>query len=661
MGYVEKEFEISGRKITLETGKLAKQADGSVVVSCGGTSVLSTVVASEEAREVDFLPLTVDVEEKLYAAGKIPGSFLRREGRPADSSMLSARIIDRSIRPNFSHEFRNETQIVITTLSTDQVNPPDVLGLLGACAALSISDIPFDGPLSGARIAMVQGKWIVNPTFKETDEATLNLTVAGNDSSIVMVEAGASEVRESEVIEGLSFGQGALGKLCEFIDVFSQEARQSNGKKQKESIQKEITLFVESKYLDASSKLMDAFDKKDTGEIERAFESLKNVSVECKLEFPENKKFAQMLSNIHMQRTLNNLLKEKIRPYAFEPLKKALIDSTVPGLTKEKRANLRKEAQEKLSEQFVSFYAGLENAVKDVFAEFEREILRELIIEKSIRPDGRKPDQIRKISCEVGFLARTHGSALFTRGETQVLTIVTLGGYGEKQMLDDLGVEEYKRFIHHYNFPPFCTGEARPIRGPKRREIGHGALVERALLPVVPEEEDFPYTTRVVSEVLESNGSSSMASVCASSLALMDAGVPLKGGKAVTGIAMGLVLEDARHVILSDIQGIEDNTGDMDFKVAGTEEGITALQMDIKCSGLTPEILQEALEKAKDSRLFILTMMSKAIDKPRSEISPNAPRMLQVCIPVDRIGDLIGPGGKNIRSLIEKFNVDIDV
>jgi len=661
MEIVTKELNLFGKKIILETGKLAKQADSSVVVSCDGTSVLATIVSADEEREVDFLPLVVDVEEKLYAAGKIPGSFFRREGKPTETAMLTARLIDRAIRPIFPDKFRFETQVVISILSTDQVNPPDVLGLLGACAALTASDIPIEGVIAGIRVSKIEDKWIVNPTFKEMDQASLNLVVAGNSENIYMVEAGANEVSEDEIIEGLSFAQSKLGEFCSLIADFDLKVREEKGKLPGLELTKKIRDYLEPAFENKIPRLIDSFVGEESNETNDIRLEIEKIREDCKNHFSDNKKAASFLSSLSFSRILNRILASMIVPEVEEEFEKAIVDSAIPGLSKHERSEIREGAKKELSKKYPELYPEFENPIHEIFDELERKILRKLITEKKIRPDGRKPFQIRKITCEVGVLPRTHGSALFTRGETQVLSIVTLGAYGEKQMLDDLGVEEYKRFIHHYNFPPFSTGEVRPMRGPKRREIGHGALVERALLPLIPEEEEFPYTTRIVSEVLESNGSSSMASVCASSMALMDAGVPLKRGAAVAGIAMGLVLDDKSCVILSDIQGIEDSAGDMDFKVAGTKVGITALQMDIKCHGVSLDILRDALEQAKQGRLFILKVMSEAIEAPRGEISPNAPGMLKTSIPTERIGDLIGPGGKNIRNLIDKYDVEIDV
>jgi len=662
MGIVSKEIEILGRKIRIETGKMAKQADGAVLVSCEGTSVLATVVASTDVRDIDFLPLTVDVEERMYAAGKIPGSFFRREGRPTETATLTCRIIDRTLRPNFDKNFRNEIQVVVTVLSTDLVNPPDMLGIIGAASALSLSNIPFHGPLAGVRVGRISGEWVVNPTFQELEDSSMNLVVTGNQEAILMVEAGAREVTESEAIEGLSVAHKTIQELIRVIDELDQEVRRQEGAKPKKEVIDGITSFLEPRYREVGTRLVDAYKREDAGAIEEWTSAYEQVSREAGSAFPNSeRKVVGIISRITGATTLYELLASEIEPEIADKMEKVLIDASVPGLYKYQRSLMRKDSRKSLGEPYLKKFSGLQSVVKQVLDNLEKKLLRKQVIEQSLRPDGRKPFEIRKLTCEVGLLGKTHGSALFTRGETQVLTIATLGAHGEKQILDDLGIEEYKRFIHHYNFPPYSSGEARPMRGPRRREIGHGALAERALVSAMPDEETFPYTTRLVSEVLESNGSTSMGSVCASSMALMDAGVPLKDGSAVGGIAMGLIIDDGKYVILSDIQGLEDAIGDMDFKVAGTVDGITALQMDIKCLGVSPEIMEASLEQARQGRFFIIKAMSDAIDKPRPQISPNAPKMLQITIPVDKIGEIIGPGGRNIRGMIEKYDVEIDV
>lgn len=662
MGLVSKEIEIFGKKIEIETGKMAKQSDGAALVTCGGTSVLATVVASDDVRPVDFMPLTVDVEEKLYAAGKIPGSFFRREGRPTDMATLTARIIDRTLRPNFAKDFRNDVQVVVTVLSTDQVNPPDMLGIVGAACALQLSNIPFKGPLAGCRMGRVDGEWVVNPTFQQIADSTINLVVAGNRDCILMVEAGMKEVSEAEIIDGLKVAHAAIRELIDVIDLVDAESRRENGERPKKELLEEIVGWLSPRYSEIATKEVAAYDAGDYEEVEKLHDAHRQVLVDANSHFPdEYRKIVGICARTLGNEFLYEKIAAAIEPKISEQMRKVLQDASVPGLSKSARSLMRKDSRKALGEQFYDEFRGLEHMVRQILDNLERKLIRKQITELSLRPDGRKPFQIRKLTTEVDLLHKVHGSGLFTRGETQVLTIATLGAHGEKQILDDLGVDEYKRFIHHYNFPPFSTGEARPLRGPKRREIGHGALAERALAPVIPDEESFPYTIRLVSEVLESNGSSSMGSVCASSMALMDAGVPLKGGAHVGGIAMGLVLEGGQFTILSDIQGLEDSAGDMDFKVAGTKTGVTALQMDIKCEGLSYEVMEAALEQARQGRSFIIKAMTDAIGEPRSEVNENAPRMLQLEIPVDKIGELIGPGGKNIRGLIEKYDVEIDV
>ncbi len=662
MQIVRKEIDIGGKRITVEIGRLAKQADGAAVITCEGTSVLATVVAGDEVRQGDFLPLTVDVEEKLYAAGKIPGSFFKREGRPTEGAMLTARVIDRSLRPAFSKELKNDVQVVVSVLSTDQVNPPDVLGLIGASFALMVSNIPFNGPVGGLRVGWKNGEFIMNPTYEEIRDSALSMIVAGNEDYLMMVEAGACEVSEDTILACLEFGQKAVVSIIEDIESIAAEARKAKGEPEKQELIREISEYLRSGYQPLYSNLIRSMWSGDNESAEEARKAIADFESSISCKYQNNlRKPANILSEMIKSAIIKEILGQIIEPAIEGNFRKHLLDSSVPGLTKAERSLMRKDVREELAKPYLQVFEGFEPYVESVMEGLERKILRNQILELNLRPDGRKPRQIRKVSCEVGLLPKTHGSALFTRGETQVLTITTLGGYGERQVLDDLGIEEFKRFIHHYNFPPYSTGEARPIRGPKRREIGHGALVERGLAPLIPAEEEFPYTIRLVSEVLESNGSSSMASVCASSMSLMDAGVPLKDRAAISGIAMGLVVENGKHVILSDIQGLEDSIGDMDFKVAGTAKGVTALQMDVKCEGLTLFILEEALKQAKEGRQFIMSIMNKTISEPRKEISPNAPRVIHIEIPVDRIGDLIGPGGKTIRGLIDTYDVEIDV
>lgn len=579
--------EIAGKTIYLETGKLGRQADGSVLVSCNGTNVLVAAVSAREVKEeLDFFPLTVDVEERMYAAGKIPGGFFKREGRPSEESILTARLIDRPLRPLFPQGFRNEVQVIATTLSVDQANPHDVLAIIGASAALTISDIPFGGPIGAVRIGKRGDEWLINPTFQEIMQSELDMVVAGTREAMVMVEAEAKEISEEDTLKALEMAQEPIRKMIEVQELLREKA----GKPKRV-----MELFqVEEKLLD----------------------------------------IAKELATLEMEKALR--IREKIQ-----------------------REEALDEFKERITEELSREGVWNPKQLKEALHQLEKKLVRKMLVEEGIRVDGRKPEEIRGISCEVGLFPRTHGSGLFTRGQTQVLTILTLGAIGEEQMLDGLGIEESKRFLHQYNFPPFSVGEVGFLRGPRRREIGHGALAERALLPVIPLEDEFPYTLRLVSEVLESNGSTSMASVCGSTLALMDAGVKIKAP--VAGIAMGLVKEDEKVAILSDIQGIEDACGDMDFKVAGTAKGITALQMDIKITGVTLEILKEALERARQGRLYILDKMLQTISKSRDELSPYAPRIIIMTIPQDKIGEVIGPGGKVIKKIIEETGVKIDI
>lgn len=580
-------IQVGVNDLILETGVVAKQADGAVVARYGDTVVLATAVASREVREgTDFFPLTVDVEERMYAAGKIPGGFIKREGRPSEKAILTARLIDRPIRPLFPEGFRNDVQVIATVLCVDLVNPFDVLALNAASTALTISDIPFDGPVGAVRIGHVDGEFLINPTLQDLDESSLDLTVAGTKDEILMVEAGAKEVDEALIIEALEKGHDEIKKIVEFQERFKAEIAREK---------KEITLFVPDPELEKA--------------VFQRYES-------------------EMLAalNIHEKKAQSDAVK-------------TLVEKAVTELTES--------------------YPEREAEIKGSIHDLEKMTVRRSILEKGIRPDGRSPEEIRPLGSEVGLLPRTHGSGLFTRGQTQVLTICTLGAVGEEQRLDGLDVQESKRFLHHYNFPPFCTGEAGFMRGPKRREIGHGALVEKALLSVIPDETVFPYTIRLVSEVLESNGSTSMASVCASVLSLMDAGVPIKAP--VAGIAMGLIKEGDSVKVLTDIQGIEDQLGDMDFKVAGSRQGITALQMDVKAKGLTYQILNDALTQAKNARVKILDTMRETIPESRLELSKFAPRIIIMQIDPSKIRELIGPGGKMINEIIAATGVAIDI
>ncbi|WP_196599762.1 polyribonucleotide nucleotidyltransferase [Pectinatus frisingensis] len=581
------ETTFGGRSLVIETGKMAKQANGAVLVRYGETVVIVTATASAEPREgIDFFPLTVDYEEKMYAVGKIPGGFIKREGRPAESAILCSRLIDRPIRPLFPDGFRNDVQIVATVLSVDQDNPPEIAGMIGASAALSISDIPFKGPIAGVRIGRIDGQFIVNPTVGERAKSDLNLTIAGSHDAVMMVEAGANELSEDVILEAILFGHQEIKKLVEFQQKMVEEC----GKEKRV-----VKLFQ-----------------------------------------PQEE------------------LIDKIRAYAYDKLNTAVRDSD-----KLRRDEHITEVKAAVLEHFLEEYPESTMEINAVLHKLVKEIVRQMITHEKIRPDGRAVDEVRPVSCEVGLLPRVHGSGLFTRGQTQILTITTLGSLGDEQILDGLGTETTKRYIHHYNFPGYSVGEARPMRSPGRREIGHGALAERALVPVIPSEEEFPYTIRLVSEVLESNGSSSMGSVCGSTLSLMNAGVPIK--KPVSGVAMGLVKDGDAYTILTDIQGMEDALGDMDFKVAGTEDGITAIQMDIKLTGITREILAAALEQAKRGRAHILSKMMETISEPAAELSPYAPRVTTIKIPVDKIRDVIGPGGKIIKKIIDETGVQIDI
>lgn len=608
--------EIGGKEIYVELGKLARQADGAVLISCDETSVLVTAVASEEPREgVDFLPLTVDVEEKMYAAGKIPGGFFKREGRPSEKSILTARLIDRPLRPCFPKNYRNDTQVIATILSVDQVNLPDVLAINGASLALGVSTVPFNGPIAAVRIGLVNDEWVVNPTLQELEFSQLDLVVAGRESkengqsevSLLMVEAGAKEVSEQKVLEAFQEAHTWLKKMID--------------------IQKEIVAKV--------GKPKEAEEEEE-------------ISPQLEAEIRE-------LAQSQIAKALHLAKREERKGALKEIAEKVLEEVNSRHPEKIEVSSLEGKAIGELKQTNLELLA----KAKVVLKEVEKAEMRKMILEEGRRVDGRRPNEIRPISVEVGLLPRTHGSGLFTRGQTQVLTIATLGTVGEEQIIDGLEVEDSKRFMHHYNFPPFSTGEAWPLRGPRRREIGHGALAERALLAVIPPENEFPYTIRLVSEVLESNGSTSMASVCGSSLALMDAGIPIKAP--VAGIAMGLIKEDEGVAVLTDILGLEDALGDMDLKVAGTEQGITALQMDIKTDGLTLKIIEKALEQAREARLFILKKMTEVIPEPRKKLSSYAPRVYTLKVDASKIGEIIGPGGKVIRGIIEETGATIDI
>ncbi|PKG24893.1 polyribonucleotide nucleotidyltransferase [Niallia nealsonii] len=578
----------AGRKLTVEIGQLAKQANGAVLVRYGDSAVLSTATASKEPKNLDFFPLTVNYEERLYAVGKIPGGFIKREGRPSERAILASRLIDRPIRPLFADGFRNEVQVVSLVMSVDQDCSTEMAAMFGSSLALSVSDIPFGGPIAGVYVGRIDGEFVINPTVEQAEKSDINLVVAGTKDAINMVEAGADEVPEEVMLQAIVFGHDEIKRLIAFQEKIVEEI----GKEKREVVLYELDQKIEAE-----------------------------VRALCETE---------MLNAIRVQ--------EK---HAREAAIKVVKDSVIA----------KYEAEEVSDEEL--------KQVKQILDKLVKNEVRRLITEDKVRPDGRGLEEIRPLSSEVHLLPRTHGSGLFTRGQTQALSICTLGALGDVQILDGLGVEEEKRFMHHYNFPNFSVGETGPMRGPGRREIGHGALGERALEPVIPSEKDFPYTIRLVSEVLESNGSTSQASICASTLAMMDAGVPIKAP--VAGIAMGLIKSGDFYSILTDIQGMEDHLGDMDFKVAGTAKGVTALQMDIKIDGLSRQILEEALQQAKIGRMQILESMLNTINTPREELSSYAPKILMMSINPDKIRDVIGPSGKQINKIIEETGVKIDI
>ena len=584
-----RDINIGGRTISIETGRLAKQADGAVVVRSGDTMVLVTACAAPSAREgIDFLPLTVDYREYTYASGRIPGGFFKREGKPTEKEVLTSRFIDRPIRPLFPSGWRHETQVIALVLSADAENDSDVLAITGASAALAVSDIPFTRSIAGVRVGLIDGDYVINPTFEQRRRSRLDLIVAGSNDAIVMVEAGAKEVSEEEMVQALERAHAAIRDIIAGIEALAGEGGKRKTEIQKKEIGKEFYREVEEKVYVPLSEAM---------------------RIKGKLENYDR---------------VDQVLEELI--------------ASIPEGEVERRTE-----------------------AKAIFKELKEKVMRDEALERGRRLDGRRFDEIRQITIEVGVLPRAHGSSVFTRGETQALVTATLGTAEDQQKIEMVEGEQWKRFMLHYNFPPFSVGEVAFLRGPGRREVGHGALAERALAPMIPAEENFPYTIRVVSDILESNGSSSMASVCGGSLAMMDAGVPLK--TPVAGVAMGLIMdeESGKYAILSDIAGFEDHYGDMDFKVTGSNDGITALQMDIKVSGITTEIMRKALEQARQGRMFILGKMQEALAGPRADVSAYAPRIVTIRIPVDKIRDVIGPGGKTIRSIIERTGVKIDV
>ena len=580
-------IELGGRTLTMEIGKIAKQANGAVLVRYGDTAVVVAATGTKTPREgVDFFPLTVDFEEKMYAVGKIPGGFIKREGRPAETAILTSRLIDRPIRPMFPEGYHNDVQIVATAVSVDPDNAPDIPAMIGASCALSISDIPFEGPIAGVRVGMIDGQYIINPTIEQAKVSRLNLAVAGTKDAILMVEAGAKEISEDEMLDAIWFGHEEIKKLVEWQE-----------------------------------KIMAEVGKP-------------------KMEVPVYEPPAELAA--------------EIEAYGAEQLKAALMDAN----KLEREENVARIKAE-IADAFMEKYPDNAKDVAYITQKLVKKIVRRTISVDKIRPDGRALDEVRPVNCEVGLLARPHGSALFTRGQTQILNVLALAPLSEAQTLDGLGVELTKRYIHHYNFPPYSVGETKPLRSPGRREIGHGALAERALLPVIPSEEEFPYAIRLVSETLESNGSSSMGSVCASTLSLMDAGVPIKAP--VAGVAMGLVKDGDYFTILTDIQGLEDALGDMDFKVAGTKSGITAIQMDIKIDGINKEIFKQALAQAKRGREHIMGIMLDCISEPRKELSKYAPKITTIHVDPEKISKIIGPGGKTIKKIVEETGAKIDI
>jgi len=585
--------ELEGRTISIETGRLAKQANGAVLVRCQDTVVLVAATAAKEPRtNIDFFPLMVEYRERTYAAGKIPGGFFKREGKPSDQEVLTSRLIDRPIRPLFPEGYTNEVQIIATVLSVDLVNSPDILAMIGASAALSVSDIPFIEPIGSVRVGRIDGKFVINPEYAQLNESDLNIVMAGTHDAVVMIEGEAREISEAMLAEAVAYGHQHIQKIVE--------------------MQQELQKRLEVKKQEVSPKEKD--------------ESLSEK--------------------------VSGFAKDRIHHYLYEQG-----ESIDKELYQERMDQIYEDALEEFTEE--EGFEEMSKVIAKIIHDTEKEVLRSSILATDKRIDGRSPTDIRKITCEVGILPRTHGSAVFTRGQTQALVVTTLGTSADEQRLDNLEGESTKRFMLHYNFPPFSVGEVKFLRGPGRREIGHGFLAERSLALVIPDSETFPYTIRIVSDILESNGSSSMATVCGATLALMDAGVPIS--RPVSGIAMGLISENGKTAILSDIAGIEDHLGDMDLKVAGTEQGITAIQMDLKVCGITLDIFSQALEQARDGRLFILGKIKETIPETRKELSPHAPRITTIQIDKDKIRNVIGPGGKVIRDIIEKTGAKIDI
>ena len=590
------ETELAGRKLIIENGKIAELANGSVMVRYGDTVVMVNVTASKEPRDgIDFFPLSVDYEEKLYAVGKIPGSYQKREGKPADKAILTSRAIDRPLRPLFPKDFRNDVCVVATVLSVDQDNSPEVAAMIGASCALSISDIPFGGPTAAVNVGYVDGEIVINPTLSQREKSKLNLTVAGTKEKIAMIEAGADEIPNAIMLDAIKKGHVEIKKICDFISKIKEEIGKPKFEYKSFEVDHEVYEEIEQNYKERMYKDVQAQDKE--------------------------------IRDANMDKIKEDVINDYTAKYGEE------------------------QTEEKLTD------------IAEALYKLEKKCVREMIFKEHKRPDGRKLDEIRPLSCEVGILPRVHGSSLFTRGQTQVMSIATLGMISEEQILDGIDEQESKRYMHQYNFPAYSVGEARPSRGPGRREIGHGALAEKALVPVLPSKEEFPYAIRVVSEVLSSNGSTSQASICGSTLALMDAGVPIK--EPVAGISTGLVTDPENpdnYVMLTDIQGLEDFFGDMDFKVGGTKNGITAIQVDIKVDGLSYKIIEEAFERTQKARMYILDeIMLKQIDKPREEISKYAPNIIKTQIKIEKIRDVIGPGGKMINKIIDETGVKIDI
>lgn len=580
-------MELGGRELTVESGKYCGQADGACIVRMGDTAVMVTATCAETAREgIDFFPLSIEFEEKMYAVGKIPGGFIKREGRPSEKAILACRLIDRPLRPLFPKGFYNDVQVIATVMSVEPDIPPEVLAMIGSSVALSISGIPFAGPTGSVVVGYVDGKYIINPNSAERAASRLHLTVSGTKDAVMMVEAGAQEITEDEMLGAILFAHEEVKRICAFIQNIKDEIGKPEMEAEIYHVPEEVDQVVRERYYDKMVWAMDTFDRTERE-------------------------------------------------------------------TREKQ--VKKEASEALAEEFEYEKKDVENSLYAIM----KEIVRDKIVNKGIRPDGRSYEEVRPIWCETGLFARTHGSACFTRGQTQAINIVTLGPMGDGQTLDGISEDVFKRYMHQYNMPPYATGEAKPLRSTNRREIGHGALAERAILPVLPSEEEFPYAIRAVSEVVSSNGSTSQASICASSLALMDAGVPLKAP--VAGTAMGLIKQDDKIVVLTDIQGLEDFLGDMDFKVAGTSKGITAIQMDIKIKGIDKEILERALAQALRGRLHILGKMNEVLPRHRDELSPYAPKIIQFSIDPEKIREVIGPGGKMINKIISETGVKIDI